>query len=395
MTEQLRILYVSLNQPWRGGGTFYRAIGFARHLVCRGHEVTLLTTSIDQKWQVKEEIIDGVLLVTAPAILTGKLRSGWDPYEILRRVSWLRGRRYDLVHAFESRPVVIHPALYARRQNDAALIMDWCDWFGRGGQIEERSRWIKLVLNQVETFYEEGFRHLANGTTVINSPLEKRALDLGVEPETIHWLPNGAETEKIKVIDRSDARQALNLDSEAVYIGYLGQAFPNDAQLLASAFSELRSQHHDSNLILVGNHRTDIASYLRDRNWVTDVGYVSDEQLNLYLAACDLLWLPLRDTLGNRGRWPLKINDYMSSGRAVVSTGVGDLVTLFQGDHPIGRLARDNPADFARQTLALLQDDHSRAVYEQNARFLAETVFNWKSVTEKLEAFYYRILGTA
>jgi glycosyltransferase involved in cell wall biosynthesis len=102
------------------------------------------------------------------------------------------------------------------------------------------------------------------------------------------------------------------------------------------------------------------------------------------------LWLPLKNTLANRGRWPLKINDYMSSGRAVVSTDVGDLVDLFQEPRPIGVLSKDTPLQFAEKTLALLNDVEQCRVYGENGRFLAETKFAWAHVTEQLEQFYLR-----
>ena len=146
----LRILFLSSNMPWRGGGTFYRAYGFARHLVKRGHEVTLMVTSLDSRKQFIDEIHEGVRVVQSPGWLTGKMRSGWDLYEVRRCRQWLNGRTFDLIHGFESRPVVIYPALYAQEQNQAALILDWCDWLGKGGFIEEQPAYIRLPLRPIE-----------------------------------------------------------------------------------------------------------------------------------------------------------------------------------------------------------------------------------------------------
>jgi glycosyltransferase involved in cell wall biosynthesis len=389
----MRILYISFNMPWRGGGTFYRVMGFARHLANRGHEVTVLATSPGHRRRFEERPVEGVRLALAPALLGGRLRTGWDPYEVGRRVGWLRNESFDLIHGFESRPVVIYPALAARDRFDAPLVLDWCDWFGRGGAVEERGPLTRAILRPVETYYEEHFRARADGTTVINMPLRERAIRLGVAPETIHWLPNGAETTRIQVIARDAARRALSLDPGGTYIGHLGQAFPGDAELMAGAFAALSAARPESRLILLGNHRTDIGAYFGDPGRLIDTGHVTAEEMNRYLAACDVLWLPLKNTLANRGRWPMKMNDYLSSGRATVSTPVGDLARFFDGDEPAGRLAADEPADFARQTLALLSDDSARQIYERNARHLAETVFDWQLVTAGLEAFYERVLA--
>jgi glycosyltransferase involved in cell wall biosynthesis len=411
--------------PWRGGGTFYRVMGFAQHLAHLGHHVTILATSPNKKYHFTELLLSKpqsptpqspisnfqspsqnpkfpnppipaaptVHVVLSPALLPGKLRTGWDPYEVIRRCQWLRSKSFDLIHGFESRPVVIYPALYAQRRYQAPLILDWCDWFGRGGSVEQRTGLTKLILRPVETFYEEQFRTRAQGTTVINTPLRQRAIDLGVPADTIHWLPNGAELDQIRPTSQPAARHALNLPPSTPLIGHLGQAFPDDATLMAEAFQLVQAARPDTRLLLIGNHKTDIAAYLDASPAVLETGYITPEQLNLYLAACDLLWLPLKDTLANRGRWPMKINDYMSSGRPVVSTPVGDLTQLFQPPHPIGLLAADNPTAFAQQTLALLTDEPARIQYGQNGRRHAETTFAWPLVTAQLQDYYYRILS--
>lgn len=390
MSRPLRILYISLNQPWRGGGTFYRALGFARHLVRRGHDLTLLVTSSQNRRHFRESLHDGVRLVEAPALLTGMLRSGWDPYEVIRRCRYLRDVPFDLIHGFESRPVVIYPALYLRRRHEATLILDWCDRFGRGGHVEERAWWLKPWLRPIETYYEEHFRIRADGTTVINTPLRQRALELGVPAPMIHWLPNGADVQTIRPLRRREARQKLGLPVGEPLIGHVGQIYPSDLSLMLSSFEKVRAHLPHAQLLLIGNHKVDSATV--DDHEIVSSGYVTDEQLNQYLAACDLMWLPLKNTGMNQGRLPMKINDYMSAGRATVGTAVGDLASLFEGDHSVGVPAGDDPESFAAATLTLLADAQALRQLEHNARYIAETKFDWRIVTAGLEDFYGRIM---
>ena len=395
----LRILFISSNMPWRGGGTFYRILGFGSELARRGHDVTLLMTSLKQKAKVVEESTAGVRIVMSPALLVGRLRTGWDPYEVLRRCRWLRGRRFDVIHGFESRPVVIYPALFATGRNRAPLILDWCDWLGRGGLVEERvfgffgELVLKPLLRRAETFFEERFRRRARATTVICEALARRAEGLGVPPESIHLIRNGADVDSIEVLHREEARDALGLDPSIPLIGHLGHAFRRDMALMAQAFARVREQLPDSRLLLIGNYRDDIIRHMPDAA-VLETGYARGVRLNQYLASCDVHWLPLSDTLANRGRWPMKLSDYMSSGRATVSTAVGDWSGLFRGDQPVGVLAAAAPADFAEKTLSLLADESSRRVYGSNARRVAESRFDWPSWTGKLESLYYQTIGS-
>lgn len=73
-----------------------------------------------------------------------------------------------------------------------------------------------------------------------------------MKPESIHWLPNGADVQKINVIAQKTAREQLGIASEAVLIGHLGQAFPNDAGLMADAFHivQNRFQRHSCCLLV-------------------------------------------------------------------------------------------------------------------------------------------------
>ena len=107
------------------------------------------------------EHVQGVEVVEAPDLLTGRARTGWDPWNTWRRALGLRTRSFDLVHAFDSRPVVIYPALLLQRWTGAALFMDWADWWGRGGWIHDRSGWfVRTFFGPFETWQEEAFRSL-------------------------------------------------------------------------------------------------------------------------------------------------------------------------------------------------------------------------------------------
>jgi hypothetical protein len=133
----MRILYLVYNTI--GKGTYWRALHFARHLVKHNHAVTLVTTARQRKRGIAESVLDGVEVVEMPDLLTGSLRSGWDLWNTVHRLQWLRGAHFDLVHAFEARPTVLLPALYLKYRQQTPLVFDWADWLGRGGSVEERA----------------------------------------------------------------------------------------------------------------------------------------------------------------------------------------------------------------------------------------------------------------
>ncbi len=376
-----------------GKGTYWRALHLARHLVRRGHAVTLVATSQAGWAGFRHRQDDGVTVAESPALVWGRLRAGWDPWDALARVGWLRGRDFDLVHAFDARPVVIGPALYMQRVRRVPLVLDWCDWFGAGGSVEERPNPVaRAVLRPAETFFEERFRTWADGTTVINTVLRERAIGLGVPPETILLLPDGSDVEGLQVLDRDDARRQLGLPLDRPIIGYVGAIFKGDAELMAHAFDLVRRAYPDAMLATIGYCNRNLSAMVGEPRAVIRTGFVSYEEMNRYLAACDLCWLPLGDTGANRGRWPLKLNDYMAVGRPVVATAVGDLTRVLQ-EHEIGLLTRDEPEDLAQAAIRLLEDPALRERLGQNARRVAEEVFDWGLLTAELLGLYERVLS--
>lgn len=386
-----RILMLVFNQV--GKGTYWRAFHFARHLSRRGHHVTLVAMAPHRRLRGHQRVVEGVRIVEAPDLLWGSLRSGWDLWEALWRCGWTLRHSFDLVHAFECRPTVLVPALFLKTLRRLPLVIDWCDWFGRGGSVEERPNPLqRAVLRPVETFFEERCRTCADATTVICSTLYARAVALGVDPSTIVQIRDGADIEAIHPQDRAAARRALGLPPDGLLLGYLGAIFPRDAQLMARAFDRIHGERPDTRLLLIGYVNAPVEQLTAAPAAVIRTGRLDYAALNGYLAACDLCWLPFCDTGANRGRWPLKLNDYMAAGRATVATAVGDVTEVLHR-HAVGVLTSDQPAELAQAVLELWQAPERRAHYERVARHTAESVFDWRLRANELEACYERLLG--
>jgi glycosyltransferase involved in cell wall biosynthesis len=386
--DGVRVLLIVFNQV--GRGTYWRAFHWGRILAQRGHDVTLMAMSARSRLRWQTGDAEGVHLIESPDLLPGSLRSGWDPWDTFARVRWLSKRTFEIVHAFESRPVVLLPALSAQRQG-AKLIMDWCDWFGRGGSVEERPNpVVRAVLRPLETYFEDHFRTRADGTTVINTFLRERALKLGAPPQSVLLIRNGSDGSGLP-LEPSAARRMHDLPLDAPLIGFVGGIYARDAELMAAALNQVRRVQPTARLLLVGYFNRGIERLLEDPSAVIRTGPVTSDQIYSYLAACDVCWLPLRDSGANRGRWPLKLNDYMRAGRPVIATDVGDLNEVVTR-YALGVVTRDTADDFAAQTLELLNDADRRDTLGRAARRAAENEFSWNRLVDDLENFYQHVL---
>jgi glycosyltransferase involved in cell wall biosynthesis len=380
----LNLLMLVFNQT--GRGTYWRALGFARELVQRGHFVTLVSTSPGVRSRISERQVDGVCLVEMPGAFPSSLRFGWDPWDAFQRLSWLREKKFDLVHAFETRPVCIWPALQAHR-NGARLFFDWCDWFGRGGSVEERPNpFVRNLIRPFETYFEDHFRTFAEGTTVINSFLRQRAIKLGVKPASIRLIRNGSDC-SFRPLDHRDARRYLGLPETAPLVGFVGGMFNRDAKFMAAAFNYLSRLIPDLKLVLVGYFNRPIEKLVENPSAIIRSGPVESAKVYTFLSACDVGWLPFENSGANRGRWPFKLNDYMTVARPVISTSVGDLAEFIPA-YRLGLATAVDPLKFAQETALLLTDKERARTLGKNARKAAQEVFSWQKMTDELEAFY-------
>lgn len=384
----MRVLFVVHNQT-RKGGAYYRGINLAQPLIRRGHDVTLMCIHPTNRFRMAETNLDGVRLVETPDLLWGVGRTGWDPWNSLRRLLWIRRRRFDVIHTVDTRPAVSLPALFGRKASGAVWIADWTDWWGRGGATSERDGWlVRTLIGPLEQFFEEKPRTKADGTIVISRALAKRAQTLGIDGAGILRLPPGADPSAIRNVNRATAREKCGLAASLRYVGYLGNIYQRDADLLFETMELLRTEN--VRLLMIGDPGCRIPDRLKGRIAVT--GRIAFDRMLDHLAACDVLALPLSDTIANRGRWPSKINEYVAVGRPTVACDVGDVADLLR-DNRIGLLVRPDPGEFAARIDDLLQDVEGADAMGERAREIARTTYSQDAMADSLEAFYTKVVA--
>lgn len=386
----MNLLY--LNHNVTGTGTYFRALHFGRVLAARGHDVTLVTTSRTRRWKLEERDIHGVRQVEAPDLWWGPARTGWDGWNTLRRMLRVRRLDVDLIHAFDGRPAVSLPALYVKRRTGAPLVMDWADWWGRGGHIQQRSGWtVRTFFGPIETWFEEAFRPVADANTVISSALHGRVLRMGVDPARTLVIPQGCDVAGIQPADRCAARAALGLSARQPLVVHLGTLTRGDMEFLAAAMRAVRRRLPDARLVLVGQPRPRVPADLAAAGGVQVTGYIDAALKNAWVHAADVCVVAMPDTLGHRGRWPSKINDYFSAARPTVIPAVGDAAALVS-EHALGWVTAPDPASFGAGILAALENPREAEQAGLRARRVAEQYLAWPVLAEHVERLYRVVL---
>ncbi len=388
----MQIVYLNHNVIWRSA--FHRCFHLAKSMVKRGHEVTIITNSPTERWGWKTSVIEGVNVVESPDLLKGALRTGWDPVNVIRRCLWSVSRwrecRDVLVHAFDTRPTVIHPALALQETLKCPLVIDWGDWWGHGGAARLRKPfWLNFLFEPMETAYEEDFKLEADWVTCVSQLLRERAISLGVTPERIEVIRNVSDPAEIQKLDREECRRKLGLREDIFYVVFSGYVL-YDLDLVFRSMVHLARIHDRVGLILTGS-APDVRSWATQFEILTP-GTVSREKLNQYLCAANVALMPLSNHLANQARFPGKVGDYLAAGLPVVMNRVGDVARVLE-EAKLGIFCDPTPRGFACALYLLMcQPEEQKRLGELGRRF-AETSYNWERESARLATVYERLMA--
>ena len=391
----MRILILTHHRRFKAA---WRCLNLAKQLAKRGHEVTMLCTANEEKFKLNSYDEEGVHIVEAPDLLVGSMRSGWDPSTVWRRISWLKEKEFDLVHTFETRPASIYPALSLLKRKRTPLVIDWIDWWGHGGLIKEhRPRWYQLAFGGIETWYEEHFRTRADASTVIARGLGTRAEGLGVDPESIFWIPNGCAPEIADGITGQNFRSKFGVPDDHFVIGFSALDVTIGVDKIFQAVALLKQQHSSVTMLMTGKKDAAIMDAAKAAGVLENVnhlGFVEVEDYPRALSCVDAFVVPFLDRIANQGRWPGRINDYLSLGIPIITNPVGEMKTLL-AEHEIGLLSEESAEGFAGALKQLIENPEMRERMGKTARHLAENDLAWSTLIDRLEeAYQYAITNS-
>jgi len=211
-----------------------------------------------------------------------------------------------------------------------------------------------------------------------------------IPDEKIVVIPNGANTDLFKPMDHKEARKELNFDRDANYICFVGNLAPwQGVEYLIRSAPLILKEHPKTKFLIVGDGQMkEELINLAEKIGVSDkfifTGAVPYEEVPNYINASDVCVAPFIKERNMRiGLSPLKIYEYMSCGKPVVSSRIPNLEFIEQ-NHAGLLVEPENPKELAKAIIKLLKDEKLRRELGENGRKYVTKNHSWEAVARKV-----------
>jgi glycosyltransferase involved in cell wall biosynthesis len=206
----------------------------------------------------------------------------------------------------------------------------------------------------------------------------------------IHHIPNGIDTNAYQPLDQELCKNVLGIPKNKRVLLFGAESLKDQRKggdLLLKALQQLpQSLKSETILLTFGNGSESITSELGMQT--INLGYVSSDRLkSIAYSAADLFIFPTRaDNL------PLVLQESMACGTPMISFNVGGVPDLVR--HGItGYLAEaENPYDFAKGIIELLEDNDKRVEISRNCRQIAEIEYPIELQAKRYIEIYQQLL---
>lgn len=281
--------------------------------------------------------------------------------------------KFDLIHAHFTWPCG-YAGLVLKKRFECPLVVT----------IHENQNWL---IREFDSKNKKTYEVWKNADALIR--VNKRDVPLLSQfNSNIYSIPNGFNYNRIKIIAKDDARQIIGLDRSLKLLFSLGFLIPRKGfHFLIDSIGRILKNDKDIKCVIGGSgpFAKELQKRIRElglQDHVTLLGFIDDEELHLWMNACDLFVIPSLSE-GN----PTVMFEALGCGKPVVATRVGGIPEIITSED-YGLLCNPgDPKDLAEKILIALDKkwDHEKI------RKYAEQ-FTWDNIAKQVMAVYEEVL---
>ena len=208
-------------------------------------------------------------------------------------------------------------------------------------------------------------------------------------------LPNAVDVERFKPEPElgTHTRASLQLTNHPLIV-FVGSFYQwHDISTLLKAFVIVLKAHSDARLVMVGDGTErkammKVSQKLGVEHAVQFTGFVSHTEVSRYVNAADIAVVPVPDMKREMWLSPMKLFEYMSSGKAIIASAMGQIKDIIQdGQNGLLVPAGDEKA-LANAVNILIEDAPLRTRLGEQARNDAMQNYSWEQYLSQLESVF-------
>jgi len=374
----------SREEPWTT-----RIKNFANEFKRKTHDVKVVYFPLVDNGHVNSFFQDGIEFIPLSRQV-GKGRFLKNIRFFIRESKWA-----DIIHFQKCFHYAALPALIGGFLNKKPIHYDWDDWEIKIFHYSSRQPFFAgIFLGALERFIPM----LCDTVSVSSLRLKQECLRYGINEKRIFMAPVGADLQLFHPqISPVRIRERYNIQTQTV--SYIGQLHGGQyaEQFIKAAKIVLNRTRDIIFMIVGGGYRLEelkrISYDLDMQENIIFTGSVSHKEVPLFMAAADICIACFEDNDITSCKSPLKVAEYLASGKPIVASDVGEIKRMLGGAGIV--IEPGNPEDLAQGIIKLLEDDPLRNRLAIKARLRAEEVYNWgNSAGNLLEAYEMALKGS-
>ena len=365
------------------GGVERHVYHISRELSQRGHNVTIITTKSPDHDKLSE--IESFNVQRVP--ITLRIYNSHVPFRV---VKYFDPCQYDVIHAHTPVPAIADLAALRNIVKKRPFVLTYHNDITKGG----------IFGSIISAIYNKSVgKFLLQHSDIIISTTKSYAVNskqLSKYLHKIRVIPNGVDDKVFSPkLDGSRVREKYGLKEDCKIVLFVGRLdYYKGCEYLVEAFSIVVKRMKNAHLILVGSgpleeRLREIANELNITDDISFAGYVKDEDLPYYYAACDVFVLPSISLYEGFGIVQLEA---MACGKPVITTTLPGVREVDVDGVATVHIPPKNKQKLAEAIIKILKDDDLATRLGKNGRELIVKKYSWSKVAKAIEQVYLEVV---
>ena len=382
----MKILYIHqyFGTPREPGGT--RSYWISQELIKRGHQVTVITSSVkdkSKKGRVNVDGIDVVYLENDYKNTMSRVAKVWSFVSFIKKAinAASKEKNVDLVYATSTPLTVGYIAMRLKKKMGWRYVFEvrdlWPEFPIQIGAIKNKLV-IKYLRNLERKIYERSEHVVA-----LSPGMQDGVIAAGTPKEKTSMVPNMSKPDKFFPHEKNmDVAKQFGIDTTKFNVIHFGSMNPaNGLEYILDAAKILQDKSvKDIQFVFMGGGAVEP----RLRSIVKDKALKNVQFLGLHPMAtvvevvnlCDVSVTTFRNLPILQTNSPNKLFDSLSAGKPIIVNSAGWTKDMVENENCGFFVDPDNASDFAEKLMLYKDDKEKLKVWGENARRLSVEVYD-------------------